>query len=173
MTMIVRVSDWLNSIVRAAAGLSLVVMVVLLGIQVVARYLFSDPPAWTEEGARYAMVWAGLLGATMAFRAGSDPVLLNLPALQSGVAGIAARLLRAAAVLLFLLPIWWYCIFGPNADPARGFVARSMARDTESMGLSMAWFTMALPLSISIIGVHLLAQLAGQRNPLHHPEDPS
>ena len=34
----------------------------LIAIQVVARYVFSEPPGWTEEGARYAMVWSGLLG---------------------------------------------------------------------------------------------------------------
>ena len=42
----------------------MVLMVVLIGVQVVARYVWAAPPGWTEEGARYAMVWAGLLGAT-------------------------------------------------------------------------------------------------------------
>jgi hypothetical protein len=64
-------------------------------------------------------------------------------------------------VLLFLGPILYFCIFGPGMDLARGFLARSASRNTEAMGLSMVWFSAALPLSIMAIFVHLAAGLTG------------
>ena len=41
------------------------------------RYVFSSPPVWTEDVARYAMVWTGLLGATLSFKTRSDAVLMD------------------------------------------------------------------------------------------------
>jgi TRAP-type C4-dicarboxylate transport system permease small subunit len=153
-------SGALDRLCRDGAMLATVLMVVLIAVQVLARYLFSEPPAWTEEGARYAMVWAGLLGATVAFRGGFDPVLTHAERFRTGALRIVGLVLRAAAVVLFLGPVWYYSIFGPNLDPARGYLARSAARTAESLGVSMAWFTIALPIAITIIFVHVLAQIA-------------
>lgn len=158
MDWLARLSQRVDQACRLGAAGFLALMVALIAIQVVARYLFSEPPGWTEEGARYAMVWSGLLGATVAFKAGGDPVLLRLQALEGRP---AIAWLRAAAVLLFLGPILYFCIFGPGMDLARGFLARSASRNTEAMGLSMVWFSAALPLSILAIFVHLAAGLTG------------
>jgi TRAP-type transport system small permease protein len=144
---------------RFGAAGCLALMVLLIAIQVVARYLFSEPPGWTEEGARYAMVWSGLLGATVAFKAGGDPVLLRLPFMENNA---AIAWLRAATVLLFLGPILYFCVFGPGQDLARGFLARSASRNSEAIGLSMVWFSAALPVSIVAILVHVAAALAAR-----------
>jgi TRAP-type C4-dicarboxylate transport system permease small subunit len=156
---ILSVSHVLDRICREGAILCTVLMVVLIAIQVVARYVFSEPPAWTEEGARYAMVWAGLLGATCAFRGGFDPVLTRLERFERGGPRIVGLVLRVLAVTLFLVPVWYYSLFGPGADPTRGYLARSAMRSAESLGISMVWFTVALPLTITIIFIHLLAQI--------------
>jgi TRAP-type C4-dicarboxylate transport system permease small subunit len=39
--------------------------------QVVARYVFNQPPAWTEELARFCQVWIILLAASLCLRKGS------------------------------------------------------------------------------------------------------
>jgi TRAP-type C4-dicarboxylate transport system permease small subunit len=39
--------------------------------QVVARYLFNNPPAWTEELARYCQVWVIMLASSICIRRGS------------------------------------------------------------------------------------------------------
>ena len=48
-----------------------VALVVIVFYQVVARYLFSDPPSWTEELARYCQVWIILLTSSICIRKGS------------------------------------------------------------------------------------------------------
>ena len=163
--LILRASDALHWLCRWGAVAGVVLMVVLIAIQVITRYLISEPPAWTEEGARYAMVWAGLLGATLAFRWRQDPVLIKLRAVERGSGRVAGLALRALATIVFLGPIWFYSLFGPapGHDLARGFLARSAARSAEAMGVPMVWFAAAVPVAITVIFVHLAAQLAGRR----------
>jgi TRAP-type C4-dicarboxylate transport system permease small subunit len=160
---VMRLSDALHRLCRWGAVAGMMLMVVLIAVQVVARYLFREPPAWTEEGARYAMIWGGLLGATLAFRWRQDPVLVNLGYFERGRGVGLGLALRALATIVFLGPIWFYCVFGPNFDVTRGFLARSAERTAEAIGLPMVWFSAAVPIAITIIFVHLAAQLAAGR----------
>ena len=43
--------------------------------QVVSRYVFSSPPDWSEEVARYLFVWLTFLGSAVAFRHGAHLAL--------------------------------------------------------------------------------------------------
>ena len=47
------------------------VLVAVVFYQVVARYIFNDPPSWTEELARYCQVWIILLTSSICIRKGS------------------------------------------------------------------------------------------------------
>ena len=163
MKLLDKASDALDRFCRLGAIAALALMVILIGIQVAARYLWRDPPGWTEEGARYAMVWAGLLGATISFRAGFDPVLAKFRMFDKGVLRVTASALRAIATVLFLGPILFFCVFGPNYDISRGYIARSAERSAEAIGVPMVWFTLALPIAIVVIFIHLLADIAGRK----------
>ena len=48
-----------------------VVLVAVVFYQVIARYIFNDPPSWTEELARYCQVWIILLTSSICIRKGS------------------------------------------------------------------------------------------------------
>lgn len=48
-----------------------VIMVFVVFLQVVARYVFNSPPAWTEELARYCQVWIIILTSSICIRKGS------------------------------------------------------------------------------------------------------
>lgn len=155
-----RLSAALNTVALWGAVLAVLVMVFAAGWQVVARYALQAPPVWTEELARRAMVWAGMLGASAAFRAGIDPVL-NAAALQiRGPAGQGLALIRAAGALAFVAPVIWFSVFGPNMSVARGFLGRSLDRTAEMIPVSMIWFTAAVPLAFALIVLHVLADLA-------------
>ena len=156
-------SDSLDRLCRWGGLLALALMVILIAVQVTARYLWKDPPGWTEEAARYAMVWSGLLGATVAYRTRFDPVLASFKIFGKGAMKVIAEALRAIATLLFLGPIWFFCIFGPNFDISRGYIARSAQRSAEAIGVPMVWFTIALPIAITVIFIHLLADIAGRK----------
>ncbi len=46
-------------------------LVCVVFIQVVSRYVFNQPPAWSEELARYLQVWIILLTSPLCIRKGS------------------------------------------------------------------------------------------------------
>ena len=139
---------------RAAVGfLSAMLLVVLF--QVVARYIFRSVPVWTEEAARYCMIWGGLLGATVAFREDADPRLVQPPPGPQAWT-LAAFWLRALGIVVFLGPVLYF---------SDRFLVRTWHRTTEALGIPTFWVTLSVPLAICIIFVHLLARiLAGGRS---------
>jgi TRAP-type C4-dicarboxylate transport system permease small subunit len=155
-----RLSAWLDRIALGGAVLAVLVMVASAIWQVVARYIFFAPPVWTEELARYAMVWAGMLGASSAFRAMADPTLFPAMREMGGRLGGFLAGLRATGVLLFAIPVLYYCLQGPRGGFSRGFLARSSVRDAEMIDVSMIWFTIAVPVAFTLILIHLMADLA-------------
>lgn len=167
-----RISVALNSIALWGAVLAVLVMVFAAGWQVLARYVLDAPPIWTEELARRAMVWAGMLGASCAFRAGSDPTLF--PSMQAvrGGPGMVLALIRSAAVLIFAAPVIWYSLFNARMDMAKGFLGRSLSRQAEMLDVPMIWFTAAVPLAFALIVIHLAARLTMQAAGLLAVEDP-
>lgn len=155
-----RLSSGLNALALAGAVLAVLVMIYAAGWQVIARYALNAPPIWTEELARRAMVWAGMLGASAAFRAGADPTLFPHMALIRGRAGALLALIRATGVLLFAVPVIWFSLFGANMNMERGFLGRSLGRTAEMLPVSMIWFTAAIPIAFALIVLHMAARLA-------------
>lgn len=162
---IVWLSGRLNALALWGAVAAVSVMVIAIMYQVVARYIFASPPIWTEELARYAMVWAGLLGASCAFHASADPTLFPAAQTLRGPKGLLAAILRFCAVVTFAGPVVWFCFIGPSGGFTRGFIARSMARSAEMLGFSMVWISLAIPIGLTLVLVHALAGVAAQALP--------
>lgn len=164
-----RISVSLYRIALWGAVLAVLVMAISASWQVFARYLLEAPPVWTEELSRRAMVWAGMLGASCAFRIKADPTLFPGMRNVTGLAGQVLSLIRAAGVATFAFPVIWFSLFGPNANMARGFMGRSLNRQAEMLDVAMIWFTMAVPLAFCLILIHLFAdvlmRLTGQFDP--------
>lgn len=157
-----RFSDALNRLATGGAVAAILAMVAAAAYQVVARYLFDAPPIWTEELARRAMVWAGMLGASVAFHGRADPTLCPGMASLGGTAGRGLALIRAAGVTIFAAPVLYYSVFDGRMNAARGFLGRSLERQGEMLDVPMIWFTAAVPVAFLIIMVHAVAGLAVQ-----------
>ena len=155
-SIVIQISDHIDRWCRTGAIVFFSAMVVLVMFQVLARYIFRAVPVWTEEAARYCMVWGGLLGATVAFKGDSDPKLLSAPKSGPKVWLRTATVLRAAAVLCFLGPIFYH---------SRRFLMRHWDRTAEALGISTFWVTMAVPFAVSVIFIHLLARSINSGGP--------
>ena len=156
---IIMLSDGLHQAARLVALILLAVLVGAVTLQVVARYGFSSPPAWTEEAARYAMIWVGLMGATMSFKARFDPALFTPPAGPRLSLVIGA--VQSVMVLIFVAPILYYSFVGTTGTFARSFLGRALRSASETMDLPMIWVASAVPLAFGIIVIHLIARWAG------------
>ncbi len=162
-----RLSVQLNKWGLFAAIFAVVVMVLSASWQVIARYVLSQPPIWTEELSRFSMVWAGMMGASCAFRFKADPTLFPDALQMTGVLGALATSLRSLGALVFVVTTIWFCIFGPGMNPARGYIARLLGRQAETMDVPMIVFGISIPLALSFIIVHALADLASLLLPPH------
>lgn len=164
---IVAASNAVDRVCLTLAKAALVGMVAAISLQIVARYGLRSPPSWTEELARYLMVWGGLLGATAAFRRGIDPAVTQPAATGKGWSVKFARVTLAFCVLLFLLPILYSSLLGPGMDYSRSFLMRNLARTSSGLGMNLIFIAAAIPTFCTVIILHLAARIvAGPLKPL-------
>lgn len=138
------------------ASIALLVIVVALAGQFVARYVFGIGWHWAGEVARYAFVWSALLGTAAALEAGQlhrfDIVSRRLPTLLRGLCEAVAAML-VAITLLYLL---YYGIVMTD---------RVVGQRSSILRISMAWVYASVPvvslLMLLSLGLQLLNRLRG------------
>ncbi|CAH0525729.1 TRAP transporter small permease [Vibrio hippocampi] len=57
----------IDKFVLCFCGFAIVSLVITVTWQVFSRYVLNDPSSWTDELARYLMIWFGLSGASYLF----------------------------------------------------------------------------------------------------------
>ena len=101
-----RVNSTILAIGRAIAIAALAIMVCLILGQVFFRYVLNDAPNWTEEAARFGMLWMTGLMAPLAYRIGGfvaiDMLERALPRLVAGLLALALM-----AITFWVLIIAW------------------------------------------------------------------
>lgn len=123
-------------------------MALVVALQVVSRYMFNHSLFWSEELARFLLIWLSFLGATVAYchgvHPGVDSLVRRLPAMWKTGAALAAYL--AGAVL-----------FGVMVISGTQFAWFVRLQITPALGISK-WIIMAVvPASGAIFLVHCLA----------------
>ncbi len=85
---------------------ALAIMVCFILGQVFFRYVLNDAPNWTEEGARFGMLWMTGLMAPVAYRMGGfvaiDMLERALPRLLAGILSLVLM-----AITMWVLFIFW------------------------------------------------------------------
>ena len=108
-----RIGRWINLLLGYAVGGMLLVMVALVFTQIVVRFVLPKlgldaSLPWTEEAARYLMVWVIFLGGAIAARRG---LLIAVTALQDALPARPSRMLKDIALCVtvaFFLCLTWY-----------------------------------------------------------------
>lgn len=145
--------------IEQAAGAILVVMMVAATVQVVARF-FGVGFAWTDETARYGMIWMTFLGsAALIGWGGHISINIVIDAVPRPVE-IVLRVFVAAVVLACILAIGWLALQLTQRPTV-------LNQRTPMMGIPMLWVYLALPISICLMIVVFLGtlkqQLAGRQ----------
>lgn len=68
--MILTIKKVLDKLIEYFLALLMVGIVVSVFWQVFTRFILNDPSSWTEEVARFMMIWVGFLGAAVGLRYG-------------------------------------------------------------------------------------------------------
>jgi len=101
-----QINSFILSIGRAIAIAALAIMVSLILGQVFFRYVLNDAPNWTEEGARFGMLWMTGLMAPLAYRMGG---FVSIDMLERALPRTVSAILTLAlmGIILWVLVIAW------------------------------------------------------------------
>jgi len=151
--LLARLATALDRAVAALLALLLVTMVLAVTWQVITRDVLGDPSGWTEELARFLLIWIGLFGGALAYHRGLH-LGLDLATGREDV----QRIVRHACVLLFAVTV----LIGGGAS----LVALTAELDqfSPALGLPMAVVYLALPASGLFMAVFALAALRNGRD---------
>ena len=120
-----RFIDKFERILEVVTSVILAVLLLTVWAQVISRYIFNNSLPWTEEVARYVMIWGVLLGANLAFLKGYlisiNIIVERLPEKAQMIIALIRKLLA-----LFFTGILTYfgvhlCVIGSGMQsPATG-----------------------------------------------------
>ena len=121
--------------------------------QVFTRWVLNDPSAWTEELARYLLIWIGLLGA--AYAAGNKMHLAIdlLPNALEGARSHALEILIDSLVLVFavlVMVVGGYRLMS---------LTLLMGQQSAALGLQIGWVYTAIPLSGVLIAFYAVSSI--------------
>jgi C4-dicarboxylate transporter DctQ subunit len=102
-----RLGRWLVRVEDGAMVAGMVVATVLIGTQVVLRYVFDTSITWAEELTRYAIVWMSFVGAGMGVRASAHITVDLIPAALPEQGRALLRRAMAVAGTGFGLVLAW------------------------------------------------------------------
>jgi len=140
---------WANRALMIAA---LAAMAVIVFANVMLRYLTDASIVWSEEVARYLMIWLTFLGVGPVLRLGGH---IPIDSLQEALPPGAARILRAVVVGLIALlccAVVWYGWM---------LVQRTTAQTTPVTEVSFSIVSAAVPTGFALALWHLVAVARG------------
>lgn len=148
---------------RALAGTFVGTIVVIMVVQVIARYVFNASLIWAEEFCRYVLIWMTFLFVGYAYHRG-ELVMLDLFSTKvSPRVYLAVRILTAIPVVVFLYLIISAGLahalrFSAQIIPALNFIWMSLTGN--ELAVPIFWVYAAVPVGCTILLLHFLARLA-------------
>lgn len=146
-------ASMLGSMLERTLDLAIVVllvgMVAVAFVQVVLRYVFDEPLAWSEEVARWGFVWMTFLGAALGVKRDAhvsiDSLVAALPPRGQAALRLAGNYVAATVCFVFVIPGW-------------AMVQESMLVST-ALQWPLTYFFLAMPVG----GALMLLYVAGRR----------
>ncbi|MEH6726884.1 MAG: TRAP transporter small permease [Hyphomicrobiales bacterium] len=128
---------------RVLLAVILFALVAILAAQVVFRYVIGSPLVWSEELARYLLVWCTFIGVSLAVREGRHISVDILPVLVGarGVWFFGVLALLGSAVF-FALTVWY-------AVPLTMRIAK-IGQASPGLGIPMWTVYAAVPVGLSL-----------------------
>ena len=145
----------LDAILKNVLIVLMVVLVASVSWQVISRYGFSTPSSWTEEVARFMLIWIGVLGAAWAFRSGVHLGLDVLPKKLSGQPAQALKLFTVLVIVIFSVSV---LIIGGGSLV---ILTWELKQYSAVLGLPIAFVYSVIPVSGGLICFYAIATAMG------------
>ena len=151
LNIITCIKSFLDKFLFTICIVIMTVFVIDVSWQVLSRYLLGSPSLYTDELARFLMVWLTFLGGAYMF--GSDSHLsVNslrdmMPAkMQNAIFVFTYLLIGAFAILVMIMG-------------SQRLILRTLSQPSPSLGVPMGYFYSILPLSAVFIIIYMLLNL--------------
>lgn len=148
MKTIVKGIDQLNRLITWVVVLMLGVMCAVIFMQVVFRYVLEAALPWSEELARYLMVWTTFLGAALGVR---YKALIGMEVLMNAIPKLAKRSFLELVTLfqiLFLVVVLFFSI-------KMTMIANNQV--SAAMLIPMSWAYVGIPVGVSMMILNTIA----------------
>lgn len=140
-----KLKETLNKITANVLIVLMAVMTVNVVWQVVSRYLLGSPSSWTEELARFILIWVGLLGAAYVVGQKKHLAITLLPSKLSE--GKRLRLEKLIALLIIAFAFVAFVIGGMNLV----YMTFELKQNSPALGIPLGVVYGVVPLSGLII----------------------
>ena len=152
MTLLVlqRASKAAARVLVGAAAAGLVAMTVIVGWQVLGRYVLGSSPSWTEQAAQVLMIWFAFLAAAAGIREGFH---IRIVTLEEAAPPRIRRIMRIAANVVVGACGLAMLVLGGE------LVARTWSHAIPSLGLSRGVAYLGLPIAGGLIMLFSLERI--------------
>lgn len=148
---VLSVKRWTESVLFSVLAALLLALVVIIGLQVLYRYVLNDSLTWTDEAARLVLVWMTFVGGGLASFRGVH-LRLDLLAERLGKAGHRlASLVVAAFVLAFLAVLFLGNMEVIDVREGIPFTSFALSSKYLSYAISVGAVLMAVGTLVSLI----------------------
>jgi TRAP-type C4-dicarboxylate transport system permease small subunit len=148
---VVRAIDRLFQLVLSTL---MAVMVLCVTWQIVSRYVLDNPSSWTEELARFLLIWIGLLGGSYAFH---KRMHLGLELLAERLSG---RSLIVQNRVLNLIVIFFAATVLVGGGAMLIDLTYELRQTSPALDIPMAYVYVSLPFSGMMLIFYALVALA-------------
>lgn len=144
-----RTERGLDAIIRPAVFACMAALIGVITLQIVSRVLFTAV-GWTEELARFLLVWLTFLGATLAFQRGRHiAVTFMIDALPARLRKLA-RFVALSVVLALMISL---IVIGYRYMQVQSF------QTSASLRISMTYVYAVMPFCTAIMGWYTVVDL--------------
>ncbi|MBI4247160.1 MAG: TRAP transporter small permease [Candidatus Rokubacteria bacterium] len=151
--MIGRLAAVVAGLTKGAVAVFMAAMAAVIVAEVFGRYVLNSSIYFSEELSRFCFIWAGFLGASLALREGGH---IGMTFVVDRLGPAAGRRALVAARLLVLLLLGVVVVAGASVLPDQ------WAQQTSTLGFSVFWFYLAVPLGAALAAVQALALLCSR-----------
>lgn len=131
---------------------TMAIMTVLVFVQVVMRYVFSNSLSWSEEVARYIFLWLSWVGASYAVRERSH---FRVEMFANMIKGKAR-----AHFEYFILIVWFLFSFFLAWYGTKLFIfLQDMGQVSPAMQMPMTWPYAAVPVGSALMCLRLIVEI--------------
>ena len=152
--MFARVVRAIDKVFQVMLATLMAVMVLCVTWQIVSRYVLDNPSSWTEELARFLLIWIGLLGGSYAFH---KRMHLGLDLLAERLSG---RSLILQHRILNLVVIFFAATVLVGGGAMLIDLTYELRQYSPALDIPMAYVYVSLPLSGAMLIFYALVALA-------------